>query len=88
MTASLLSYIGCEVCVWRPKCEAQESCVSGASPLKRDVQQREVRVSSQKHETRVSRAEHVTKKVLLAQRPLALVLMITNHMLLGINKIV
>jgi len=42
-----------EVCIWRPKCEAQKACVSETSPLKRDNQQHEVRPSSQRHETRL-----------------------------------
>ena len=59
-----------EVCVWRPKREAQEACISEASPLKCDVQQREVRVSSQRHETYVSKIERGTQRVYVSQMSL------------------
>ena len=53
--------------MWRPNREAQKACISEASPLKRDVQQREVRASSQRHETRVSTTKHGTQKVRVSQ---------------------
>jgi len=60
-----------EVCVWRPKHEAQEACDSEASPLKCDVQQCKVRVSSQRHETRVSMTECGTQRIRVSQMSLA-----------------
>ena len=60
-----------EVCVWISKHKAKEAYISEALPYRRDVQQCEVRVSSQKHETRVSKTEHGTKKVRVSQMSLA-----------------
>ena len=57
----------CEVCIWRPKREAQEACIFEALPLKHNVQQREVCVSSQKHETCVSTTERGTQRVRIFQ---------------------
>ena len=60
-----------EVCVWRPKRKAQKACISEASPLKRDIQQREVCASSQRHKTHLSTTEHGTQKVHISQVSLA-----------------
>ena len=56
-----------EIRVWRPKREAQKACVSEASLPKRDVQQREVRASPQRHETRVSTTKRGIQKVRMSQ---------------------
>ena len=56
-----------EVCFWKPKLRAQESRISEASPHRPDVQQREVHISSHRHETRVSTTEHETHKVCVSQ---------------------
>ena len=56
-----------EVCVGIPKHRVQEARVFEASPPRRSVQQREVRVSSQRHETRVSKTERGTHKVHISQ---------------------
>ena len=56
-----------EVHVWRPKREAQKACVSETSPLKCNVQQREVRAFSQRHETRVSTTERGIQKLRVSQ---------------------
>ena len=53
-----------EVCVWIPKCKAQEDRDSEASPHnRRNAQQHELCVSSSRHETRISTIEHGTHKV-------------------------
>jgi len=56
-----------EVRIWRPKREAQEACASEASPLKCDIQQPEVYVSSQRHELHVFTTEHGTHGVHVSQ---------------------
>jgi len=56
-----------KVCIWIPKRRAQEARISEASPLRRNVQQREVFTSSQRHETRVSTTECMTHKVCISQ---------------------
>ena len=56
-----------EVCVWIPKRRAQEARISEALPHRCDVQQREVHVPSQRHETRISTTERGTHKVCVSQ---------------------
>jgi len=53
----------CEVCIWILKHKAHEARVFEALPCRRDVQQYEVRVSSQRHETCVSTLERGTQEV-------------------------
>ena len=59
-----------EVCVWIPKREAQQACVSETSLPKRNVQQREGYASSQRHETRVSTTKRGIEKVRVSQSSL------------------
>ena len=56
-----------EVRFWRPKREAQKACVSEVSLPTRDVQQREVRVPPQRHETCVSTTKSEIEKVRVSQ---------------------
>ena len=56
-----------EVCVWIPKRRAEEVRVSETLPHRCDIQQREVRVSSHRHETRVSTTECGTHEVCVSQ---------------------
>ena len=52
-----------KVCVWVPKLRAEEAHVSETLPHRGDVQQREVCVSSQRHEIRVSTLEREAHEV-------------------------
>ena len=56
-----------EVCVWIPKLRAHEALISEALPHRRDVQQREVRVSSQRYESRVSMSKREAHEVHISQ---------------------
>ena len=56
-----------EVRVWISKHKAHEARVSEALPRRRDIQQHEVHVSSQRHETRVSTSECRTHEVWVSQ---------------------
>jgi len=56
-----------EVCVWEPKCRAEETRISETLPRRRDVQQHEVRVFSQRHEICVSTSERKAHAVLISQ---------------------
>ena len=57
-----------EVCFWIPKCRAQEARVSEVSPPRRNIQQREVRVSSHRHEARVFTTVGLIKSAFLKCR--------------------
>ena len=52
-----------EVCVWIPKRRAHEARVFEALPRRRNVQQREVRLTSQRYETRVFMSKREAHKV-------------------------
>jgi len=56
-----------EVCVWILKHRAKEVSISKTLSHRRNVQQREVRVSSQRYETRVSTSEHEAYEVRISQ---------------------
>ena len=60
-----------EVRVWRRKREVHKACVSEALLPKRDVQQREVRASPHRYETRVSTTKRRIQKVRVSQVSLA-----------------
>ena len=56
-----------EVCVWIPKCRAHEARISKALSHRRDIQQREVRVSFQRHKTCAFMPERGTHEVRVSQ---------------------